>query len=55
MVTDFWQGYSFVGLSTDTLPDGCPNGSRYYCIDTGDTYLYDAENDKWYDQNGNVV
>ena len=55
MVSDFWNGYSYAGLSTDTLPHDCPNGSRYYVIDTGDSYLFDKENDTWYDQDGNAV
>ena len=42
------------GLSTDTKPtdkfDGMaiPNGSIYTEIDTGDTYMYDADNTTWH-------
>lgn len=34
-------------LSTDSKPSGCPNGSILTEIDTGKTYRYDKENDKW--------
>jgi len=55
---------SLDGLSTDTKPTrtyieygsdgrevgrmGIPNGSLYTEIDTGDTYMYDADNMTWY-------
>lgn len=55
---------SIDGLSTDTKPTvtyieygsdgrevgrmGIPNGSLYTEIDTGDTYMYDADNMTWY-------
>lgn len=40
------------GLSTDTKPtaDDIPdiiNGTIYICVDTGDIYMYDAENKEW--------
>lgn len=43
------------GLSTDTKPTtkiegmNISNGSTYVEIDTGDTYMFDAENRIWYD------
>lgn len=45
----------FYGLSTDTpkptgkLANGLdiPNGAAFLEIDTGDLYLYDAENEEW--------
>lgn len=43
----------FRGLSTDEKPitinetDSIANGSSYIEIDTGDVYLYDAENQEW--------
>ena len=36
------------GLSDDSKPSGLVNGSEFVEIDTLITYLYDAENDKWY-------
>jgi hypothetical protein len=55
MVSDFWNGFSYAGLSTDNLPHDCPNGSRFYVIDTGETYLFDEANDTWYDSTGTAV
>ena len=42
----------FRGLSTDTKPttynnEDIPNGAIYICIDTGDFYMWDAENKQW--------
>ena len=58
---------SLDGLSTDTKPTvtyieygsdgrevgrtGIPNGSLYTEIDTGDTYMYDADNTTWHKVN----
>lgn len=39
---------SLRGLSSDTKPTDVPNGSRFYEIDTGDTYIFDAEGVEWY-------
>lgn len=30
--------------------DKCWSGSWAYCMDTGDTYMYDAENKRWIPQ-----
>lgn len=39
------------GLSTDEKPiEGITNGSKFEEIDTGDTYMYDAENSIWIKQ-----
>ena len=48
---------TFFGLSTDTKPTyiervvgiqySIPNGAAFYEMDTGDIYLYDAENTTW--------
>lgn len=35
------------GLSTDTKPTDVGNGSVYICIDTGDIYMFDAQNKQW--------
>ena len=42
--------YLYVGLSTDTKPTSSttPNGAAFVEIDTGDGYLYDAENETWH-------
>ena len=46
------------GLAADEKPIGVitfltgqitlANGSEYECVDTGERYLYDAENEQWY-------
>ena len=47
---------TFDGLSSDDLPVGTfegmaiPNGSSYCETDTGVKYLYDEENEEWYEQ-----
>lgn len=49
------------GLSTETKPvdkfDGMaiPNGSIYTEIDTGDKYMFDAENKVWYKVSKNYI
>lgn len=45
----FYSGSTqrFHGLSTDTKPTGCSNGSVFFEMDTGLVYLYDAENIEW--------
>ena len=45
------------GLSTDEKPtkienDTIEHGSVFIEIDTGDVYLYDLENETWYNLNG---
>jgi hypothetical protein len=35
------------GLSTDEKPVNVPNSSVFYEMDTGDCYLFDAENSQW--------
>ena len=44
----------YVGLSTDTKPEGNLNGSTFFEMDTGKTYYYDEDNDsdKWIDPTG---
>lgn len=41
---------SYDGLSTDVKPvdNTVPNASTYFEMDTGDAYIYDAENHKWW-------
>ncbi len=39
------------GLSTDTKPtkaDGVPHGSTFIEMDTGDCFMFNANNDTWY-------
>ena len=43
------------GLSTDTKPTAAngydiPHGSTYIYMDTGACFMYDKENDTWYEQ-----
>ena len=36
------------GLSTDTKPtEGVQNAERYFEMDSGDLYLYDADGKQW--------
>ena len=37
------------GLSTDTKPTDVPNASRFFEINTGKLYMFDAENHQWYE------
>lgn len=37
-------------LATRAEKDKCWSGSWAYCMDTGDTYMYDAENKRWIQQ-----
>ena len=39
-----------VGLSTDEKPTGLENASSFVELDTGKTYIYDAENTEWVEQ-----
>lgn len=34
--------------SSDAKPSGCDNGSAVVEVDTAKKFLYDAENDEWY-------
>lgn len=55
---DWTLNYS--GLSTDTKPtvhktstgkeEGIPNSSTFYEMDTGNIYMWDAENEQWLKQ-----
>jgi hypothetical protein len=40
----------FIGLSTDTKPQGVENTSSFYEMDTKKLYLYDAQNAVWLEQ-----
>lgn len=53
-----------VGLSTDEKPIDTienmhiTNGSTFKCIDTGETFIFDSENKKWFsetNQSGNNI
>ena len=54
-----WE-LNYRGLSTDEKPtvhvnsigkeEGIPNGSIFYEMDTGDIYMWDAENSQWLEQ-----
>lgn len=37
----------FYGLTTDTKPTDCANGSKFFEIDTGKAYRFDEENSQW--------
>lgn len=39
----------YAGRSIDTKPINIKNGSLFKEIDTGRTYCFDAENNKWYE------
>ena len=38
---------TFYGLSTDTKPTSCGNGSVFIAVDTGTAVFFDAENKLW--------
>ena len=41
--------YDIVGLSTDTKPiEDVPNGSVFFAMDTQTMFMFDAENQIWY-------
>lgn len=44
----------FHGLSTDTKPSGCQNGSVFFEMDTNFVYLYDADGDSWHKIEDNI-
>ena len=35
------------GLSSEKPTENVGNGSIYICVDTGDVYIYDLENEQW--------
>lgn len=37
----------YTGLSTDTKPESCGNGSAFIEMDTSTLYFFDAENGDW--------
>ncbi len=39
---------TFYGLSTDTKPTHCGNGSMFIEMDTKKAYFFDAANSTWY-------
>lgn len=43
---------TYYGMSTDTKPLLCGNGSIFIEIDTGEGYFFDAANGKWYSASG---
>lgn len=60
-MTNYWgrpnsDVSELVGLSTDTKPIDIygeykikiANGSTFFCMDTGDMYMYDADNKIWH-------
>lgn len=44
------QVLELYGLSADTKPVNAPNASIFYEIDTGNLFMYDAENKTWIEQ-----
>lgn len=40
----------FIGLSTDVKPTDVNNASVFYEMDTGNVFMYDAQNKKWLQQ-----
>jgi len=49
-VKDSINCYAYVGLSSDTKPTDCGNGSTFYEMDTKKSFIYDETNKKWLDQ-----
>ena len=40
-------GWELTGLSTDDKPLDAPNGSVFIAIDTGNVYMFDADDKEW--------
>lgn len=53
---DYYDGYvqKFYGLSTDTKPSGCVNGSKFLEMDTSKVYVYDQHGDTWNELIGGI-
>lgn len=53
---DYYNGYvqKFYGLSTDTKPSGCTNGSKFLEMDTSKVYVYDQQVYEWHELNGGI-
>lgn len=49
MVSNTNMVMHYRGMSTDTKPDGVPNGSDFLEINTGKTWYYDADSGEWID------
>lgn len=43
----FTGAFDLRGLSTDTKPTNVPNGSTFLEMDSGDVYIFDADNTQW--------
>ena len=41
------DAYEYRGLSTDTKPDICPNGSIFIEMNTGKIYFYNLDGKAW--------
>lgn len=39
--------YEYRGLSTDTKPTNCPNGSLWLEMNTGKIFFFDIESETW--------
>ena len=52
MITSKSPQYGLAGLSTDDPKptEGVQNGTSFFEIDTGKYYLFDEENQIWYEQ-----
>ena len=48
-IDGYEPGWDLRGLRGDTKPTGAtvPNGSSFIEMDTGDVYLWDADNSQW--------
>lgn len=44
------QTNEYYGKSIDTKPANVPNASAFYEIDTGNLYMYDADDASWIKQ-----
>ncbi len=42
-------GWELKGLSSESKPLDAPNGSTFIEMDTGNVYMFDAENGTWYE------
>lgn len=51
----YYSATKLFGLSTDSKPTSFGNGSLFVEIDTGKTYLFDANSKEWHEQDTKYI
>ena len=44
----YYGAVTLYGLSDASMPTTFGNGSKFIAVDTGDEYIFDAENKEWH-------